>query len=36
MDIYNCLKGEGGDEIIMTEEMRLQAKKSIDQMLSLS
>ena len=35
MDVYLCLKGEGGDEIIMSEEMRLKAKKSIDSMLSL-
>jgi len=36
MDIYNCLKNEDGYEIVMSEEMRLQAKKSIDAMLSMS
>ena len=36
MDVYNCLLGNGGEEINMTEEMRLQAKKSIDMMLSMS
>lgn len=36
IDIYNCLNGEGGEEIVMTEEMRLQAKKSIDAMLAMS
>ena len=36
VDIYNCLNGEGGEEIVMTEEMRLQAKKSIDAMLAMS
>ena len=36
MDVYNTLKGDGGEEIIMTEEMRIQAKKSIDAMLSFA
>lgn len=36
MDIYNCLKNEDGYEIVMSEEMRLEAKKSIDAMLSMS
>ena len=36
IDIYNCLNGEGGEEIVMTEDMRLQAKKSIDAMLAMS
>ena len=36
MDVYLCLQGQGGEEIVMTEEMRLQAKKSIDAMLSMS
>ena len=36
MDVYNCLLGNGGEEIVMTEEMRLKAKKSIDMMLSMS
>lgn len=35
-DIYQCLLGESGEEITMTEELRLQAKKSIDRMLSIS
>ena len=36
MDVYNCLLGNGGEEIVMTEDMRLQAKKSIDAMLAMS
>lgn len=35
-DIYQCLLGEAGEEITMPEELRLQAKKSIDRMLSIS
>ena len=36
MDVYLCLQGESGEEILMSEEMRLKAKKSIDMMLSMS
>ena len=36
MDVYNCLQNNGGDEIILDENLRLEAKKSIDAMLSLS
>jgi len=36
MDVYNVLRGEGGEEILMTEDMRLKAKKSIDNMLSFA
>lgn len=35
MDVYNCLLGEGGEEITMSDEKRLLAKKSIDKMLEL-
>lgn len=32
-DVYNCLKGEGGEEIVMDEELRLAAVKCIDKMI---
>ncbi len=32
-DVYACLKGEGGEEIVMNEELRLAAVKSIDKMI---
>ena len=32
-DVYNCLKGEGGEEIVMDEELRLAAVKPIDKMI---
>lgn len=32
-DVYNCLKGEGGEEIVMDEQLRLAAVKSIDKMI---
>ncbi|MCR5607691.1 MAG: quinolinate synthase NadA [Lachnospiraceae bacterium] len=35
MDVYNCVKGTGGEEIILEEEVRLGAKRSIDEMLRL-
>ncbi len=35
MDVYNCLKGEFGEEITMDEEKRLKAKKCIDEMIRL-
>ena len=34
VDVYNCLKGEGGEEITLDENVRLGAKSSIDKMLS--
>ena len=34
-EIYNCLIGTGGEEIVMTEEDRLAAKNSIDRMLNI-
>ncbi len=34
-DVYLCLKGEGGEEIVMDEELRLAAVKSIDRMIAL-
>ena len=33
IDIYHCLQGTAGEEIIMNEEERLAAKRSIDEML---
>ncbi len=33
--LYNALKGEGGEDIQLDEEIRLSAKKSIDRMLEL-
>jgi quinolinate synthase len=32
-DIYNCLKGEGGEEIIMDEDLRSSAVKCINKMI---
>lgn len=34
-DIYNILKGNGGEEIELSEDMRLGAKRCIDEMLRL-
>ncbi len=34
-DVYQCVKGNSGEEIILSEEMRLAAKNSIDAMLQL-
>lgn len=33
VDVYNCLIGEGGEEIIMDEETRLAAVKCIEKMI---
>lgn len=33
--VLNCLKGKGGEEIILDEQTRLAAKRSIDRMLEL-
>lgn len=35
MDVYNCLLGDFGEEITMSEEKRLAAKKCIDEMIRL-
>ena len=34
VDVYNCLLGEAGEEITLSDEERLAAQKSIDVMLS--
>ena len=34
-EIYNCLKGTAGEEIILDEDIRIKAKHSIDEMLRL-
>ncbi len=34
-DVYRCLLGTGGEEIVLPEEERLAAQKSIDAMLTL-
>ena len=34
-EIYNCLKGTAGEEIILDENIRVKAKHSIDEMLRL-
>ena len=33
--LYNALKGEGGEDIKLDEEIRIKAKQSIDRMLEL-
>lgn len=35
MDVYNCVKGNGGDEIILDEQTITDAKKCIDEMIRL-
>lgn len=35
MDVYNCVNGAGGKEIIIDEETMKQAKKCIDEMIRL-
>ena len=35
VDVYRCLLGTGGEEIVLQEEERLAAQKSIDAMLTL-
>jgi quinolinate synthase len=32
-DVYNCLKGEGGEEIVLDEEVRVAAVKCIEKMI---
>lgn len=34
-EVYNCLKGTAGEEIILDEDTRLKAKSSIEEMLRL-
>lgn len=34
-DVYHCVKGDGGEEITLPEDIRLAAKKSLDAMLEL-
>ena len=34
-DVYRCVKGTGGEEIKLDEEVRIKAKRSIDTMLEL-
>ena len=34
-DVYQCVTGVGGEEIVLDEEVRLKAKKCIDTMLEL-
>lgn len=34
-DVYHCVKGDGGEEILLPEKLRLAAKKSLDAMLQL-
>ena len=34
-EVYNCLKGISGEEIILDEDIRIKAKHSIDEMLRL-
>ena len=36
MDVYNCLIGEAGEEITLSDETREKAKKCIDAMLEMS
>ena len=35
VDLYNCVTGDGGEEIVLDEELRLQAVKCIDKMIEL-
>ena len=34
VDVYNCLRGYSGEEIILSEDERLKAKKAIDTMIN--
>ena len=34
-DVYNCVRGVGGEEIILDEEVMAKAKRCIDTMLEL-
>ena len=35
MDVYNCVRGQGGEEIKLDENVRVKAKACIDTMLTL-
>lgn len=35
MYVYNCVRGQGGEEIILDDEVREKAKACIDTMLTL-
>ena len=35
MDVYNCVCGQGGEEIKLDENVRVKAKACIDTMLTL-
>jgi hypothetical protein len=35
MDVYNCISGRGGEEIVLDDEVRLGAKRCIDKMIEL-
>ena len=34
-DVLNCVKGDGGEEIVLSEDTIIKAKHSIDAMLRL-
>ena len=36
MDVYNCVAGNAGEEIVLSDETRIKAKKCIDAMLEMS
>lgn len=36
MDVYQCILGEAGEEIVLSDDTRLKAKKCIDAMLEMS
>ncbi|MGM9936248.1 MAG: quinolinate synthase NadA [Candidatus Ornithomonoglobus sp.] len=36
MDVYNCVKGNGGEEIILDNDTIVKARKCIDEMIRLS
>jgi quinolinate synthase len=35
MDVYNCVNGTGGKEIVLSEETIKEARRSIDKMIEL-
>ncbi len=35
MDVYNCVRGQGGEEINLDENVRVKVKACIDTMLTL-
>ena len=36
MDVYNCVNGDGGEEIILDKKTIVDAKKCIDEMIRLN